>query len=175
MLIEKIDEQLLAEIQDALYGEHNQLVANWDGEYIDLEYDELDDTLRSQIFSDFLNIPLHMLMDLITQHFPFVKEKDIFPDPYSDVIISENDGSKEVQLRVYADCFNLDRGKLNEVELKQFDKLCEELTQLYEDLDIDTTLYITHVPLEEVPEDYYTYGDEVDDYEDEHDFVLIEF
>ncbi|SOC24574.1 hypothetical protein SAMN05880501_11759 [Ureibacillus xyleni] len=168
MFIEKIDPQLLEEIREALYEEQNELQANWDGVLIDLKNEDFEDLLRSQIFSDYLNIPLHMLSEMISQHFPFIKEKDIFPDPYSDVIISENGESKVVCLRVYADHFGLDRSMLSEIELKQLDKLFEELTQLYEDLEVDTTLYIAPVPLEEVPNDYL-------DEEDEQEFVRLEF
>jgi hypothetical protein len=170
MFLEKIDEQLLKEIQDALDEEHDEIVANWDGEIIDLENEDFDDKLRSEIFSDYLNIPLHMLVEMINRHFPFLKENQITIDPFSEVIFSDNGDNKEVTLRVYADIYDDDREILNETESTQLDKLLEELTQLYEDLDIETTLYITQASIEDVPEDYYE-----DEEEEEHDFVQIEF
>ncbi|MEH7075899.1 hypothetical protein [Neobacillus drentensis] len=170
MFIEKIDRQLLEEIQDALEEEHNEIVASWDGEILDQENEDINDTLRSQIFSNYLNIPLQMLTDLIHQHYPFLKEKEITIDPFSEVLISENDDNKKVLLRVYADVYINDREILGEAEKQLLDKLLAELTQLYQDLDVDTTLNITQVPIEELPEEYYE-----DDDEDEHDFIQFEF
>ncbi|GAE37617.1 hypothetical protein [Halalkalibacter akibai] len=79
MFIENISKELLEEIQDALNEEHSEATSNWDGELIDLEYEDLDDMIRSQIFSDYLNIPLHMLSDMIKQHLPFLEKKKYFP------------------------------------------------------------------------------------------------
>jgi len=170
MFIEKINKELLDEIKDAFYGEHSEAVSNWDGELIDLQHEDFDETIRSQIFSDYLNIPLHMLADMINEHFPFLKEKNIYPDPVSEIIISAyDDDRKEVKLRVCADVYSSDREMLSETECGLLDQLLGELTKLYEELEIDTTLYIRHIPIEDVPEDYYHQD------EDEHDFVLIEF
>lgn len=170
MFVKKIDKQLLEEMQNALYEEREQIEANWDGEIIDLEYEDFDDKLRSEIFSDYLNIPLHMLVEMINQHFPFLKEKQITIDPFSEVIISDNGNNKEVTLRVYADIYDDDKETLSETESTQLDKLLEELTQLYEDLDINTTLYISQASIEDVPED-----DFEEDDDEEHNFVQIEF
>lgn len=169
MFVEKIDEQFLKEIEDALYEEHDEIIANWDGEFIDLKNSDFDDTLRSEIFGDYLNIPLHMLMDLICKHFPFIKEKNVGIIPFSNVIISENHDNKEILLRVYVDVHNSDREMLSEIELRQLDKLLEELTQLYENLDIDTTLYIKKIPIDDVPEDF------LNPDEENYDFVQIGF
>ena len=168
MLIENIDEQLLEEIQDALYEEHDQAVANWDGVIIDLENEDFEDMVRSEIFSDYLNTPIYMLQDLLYQHLPFLKEKDISIDPSSEFIINES----EAELSVIADVFDSHKNRLSEAERQQLDKLLEELTQLYHDLDIDTTINFSHLAKEDVPEEYYEDDDEDDI---EHDFVQIEF
>lgn len=172
MFLEKVEEQLLEEIQNAMYEEHDEIVANWEGEFINLKEEDLEDFLRTEIFSDYLNIPLDMLGDLISQNYPFVKEKEIYFGPYSDVIIHENNSYKEIVLRVYTNDVFLNREKLSDTELRQLDKLCEEINQLYEiTLDVDTNLTLTHIPLENVPEDYY----DPDEDEDEYDFVEINF
>ncbi|MCF8564552.1 hypothetical protein LLE49_07310 [Alicyclobacillus tolerans] len=176
MFIEKIDEQLLEEIREAMDEEYDQIVANWDGEFVDLENEDFTHTLVTEIYSDYLNIPLHTLMDMITHHFPFIKEKDISIDPYSEIItLGIVDNVDEVTLRVYADHFNLDRSRLTETELEQLDTLFAELTQLYQDLNVNTTLQVTHVPLENVPVDYYADRNGEIDEEEEHDFVQLEF
>lgn len=168
MFLEKIEEQLLEEIQDALDEEHDEIVANWDEEIIDLENEDFDDTLRTEIFGDYLDIPLNLLADMINQHIPLIKEKEISIHPFAKVMTSENDDNKEVLLQLRADVFHFVRETLSETESKQLDKLLGELTQLYEDLEIDTTLYLTQIPIEDVPEEYY-------DEEDDYDFVQIEF
>ncbi|WP_108671789.1 hypothetical protein [Peribacillus acanthi] len=173
MFIDKIDEVLLDEIQEELDQEYSQIVANWDGELFDIKRNDLDDTLRSEIFSEYLNTLLDMLADLIHQNFPFVKEKDIDIAPYSDVIISETDGYKDVELQVHADVADSDRKKLSEIESKQLDKLLSELTQLYKELEIDTKLTLTHIPFKDVPEDYYVKDEDYG--ENDYDFVQIEF
>jgi len=73
MFIEKIDEQLLEKIQEALNEERYQIENAWNGQFIDLENVDLDYTLHEEIFRDYLDIPLDMLSHLIHQHFPFVK------------------------------------------------------------------------------------------------------
>ncbi|MDQ0232437.1 hypothetical protein [Metabacillus malikii] len=165
MFLERIDEQLLEEIKDALYEEHDEIVATWDGEYINLESVDFEDTLRSEIFSDYLNIPLRMLKDLIFHQFPFIKEKEIDIDPYSEVIISEN----EAKLKGTADVSDSYKNRLSETERQQLDNLHKELTQLYHDLEIDTSINITHLPKGDVPEEYYENDDS------DYDFVQIEF
>ena len=164
MFIEHIDNELLEEIQNAFYEEHDNAVANWDGIIIDLEHEDFEDIIRSEIFSDYLNTPLYMLQGLVYQHFPFLKEQDIIIDPFSECIISEN----EAWLEVIADIYDSDKKRLSKTEREQLDKLLKELTQLYQDLDIDTTLYFTHLTKEDVPEEYYE-----DD--EEHNFIQIEF
>lgn len=74
---------------------------------------------------------------------------------------------KEVNLRVFADVYNFNREILSETENRLLDKLLGELTQLYADLEVYTTIYITHIPIEDVPEEYVE--------EEDHKFVRIEF
>lgn len=172
MFIEKIEEQLLEEIQEELDEEYHEIVANWDGELIDLEYEDFEDKLRSEIFSDYLNVPLNALEDMIDEHYPFLSEKKIYIDPHSEVIISEDGEGKEVNLRVYIDHYPFDKSVLSDSELQQLDKLLEELTQLYEELDINTTLFISPLSTEEVSESHF---DVDDDDDEEHEFVQLSF
>lgn len=169
MFIEKIDDQLLEEIQEELDEEYNELVGNWEDEFYDLNADNFEDALRSQIFEHYNQIPLSLLADEIEEHFPFLNEKEISIIPHSEIVYSESDDSIRVDLRVYADVFDSDRDLLNESESTQLDILLEELTQLYEELEFTPTLSITHVPIEEVPEDCYHQD------EDGQDFVQITF
>ena len=171
MFIEKIDEQLLENIQEALNEERYQIENVWNGQFIDLGDVDLDYTLNAEIFRDYLHIPIDMLEQLIHQHFPFVKEKPIFIGAYTDVSIFGNNDYKNIELQVHADVDDSDRKNLNEIELEQLDILLSELTQLYEELKFDTSLSIAYVSLEEVPEVYY----EDEDDEDDYDFVQIEF
>ncbi|WP_153731624.1 hypothetical protein [Sporosarcina obsidiansis] len=169
MFLEKIGEQLFEEIESALYEEHRITVENWDGQLIDLDNEDFEDIVRSEIFSDYLNIPLNMLEELINRHFPFLKEKDIGISPFSDFIVSEDDDNKEVLLKVYADFHPSDKEMLSEIELRKLNKLLEKLTLLYENLDVETTLFINHIPLEDVPDGYY------DEDDASNDFVQIGF
>lgn len=172
MFIEKIDEELLEEIREEMEEEYSQLVGSWDGEFIDLISDDLEDTLRTEIFEHYHHIPFYKLEAMLDQHFPFIKEKDISIEPHSNIIISKNDGYDDVEIQVYADVFPTEREKLTEVESEKLDILLKEITQLYyEELEIETTLTISHVPIEDVPKGYY----HEHEYEDEHDFVQIEF
>ena len=168
MFIEKINEELLEEIREALYEEYDQNVTSWDGEIIDLENDDFEDMLRSEIFSDYFNIPLRMLNNMINQYYPFLEEKKINIDPCSEIAISENDENKEVYLRVSVDHYAFEKEILSDSELKQLDKLIGELTLLYDNLELETTLYISELSLEDVPEEYYEDGED-------HNFVQIEF
>lgn len=170
MLIERIDTQLLEEIQDALNDEYEQVVADWNGEYIDLENDNFDDMLLTEVFGEYINIPLNMLRDTIEMYFPFME--NIGLHLFGEVITLKN---KEVTIRIFADNPYVDEEQLSEIELKQVETLNKELTQIYTDLDLKTTLHIAHVPLEDVPESYYTDRNGKVDVEAEHDFVEIEF
>ncbi|MFH5781495.1 hypothetical protein [Heyndrickxia oleronia] len=176
MFIEKIDPQLIEEIREALYEEQKELQANWDGEIVDLKSrsNEFENIVRSEIFGQYLDTPLQMLADTIFECFPFIKENEMatFPVPFSEIFISENGNSKEVYLDVrigQLGQFDWDKQALSDIELTQLEKLYEELTKLYYDLEIETTLYISPIPLEEIPNDY------LDDDDDEHEFVRIEF
>lgn len=77
----------------------------------------------------------------------------------------------DVEIHVYADVFQTDREKLTEIESEKLGTLLKELTQLYGDLEIETNLTYTHIPIEDVPEEYY----DEDELEDEHNFIQIEF
>lgn len=174
MFIEKIDGELLEEIREELEEEYSQIVASWDGKFIDLKGDDLDDTLRTEIYEHYHHIPFYKLEDMLDQHFPFIKEKDISIEPHSNIIISKNDDYDDVEIQVYADVFPSERNRLTKVEAEKFDILLKELTQLYyEVLDIETTLTITHIPIEDVPKGYYVINDVYG--EDDYDFVQIEF
>ena len=170
MFIERIDEQLLEEIQDALNDEYEQVVADWNEEYIDLENDNFDDMLLTEVFGEYIDIPLNMLRDTIEMYFPFME--NIGLHLFGEVITLKN---KEVTIRIFADNPYVDEEQLSEIELKQVETLNKELTQIYIDLDLKTTLHITHVPLEDVPESYYTDRNGKVDLVTEHDFVEIEF
>jgi hypothetical protein len=127
----------------------------------------LDDILRTDIFEHYHHIPFYKLESMLDQHFPFIKENAISIEPYSKVFISKNDGYKDVELQVYADVFPTEREKLTKAESEKPDILLKELTQLYyEKLEIETTLTITHIPLKDIPEEYYTYNGKVDYDED---------
>jgi len=172
MFIEKIDPQLLEKIREALYEEQKELQENWDGEIVDLKSrsNEFENIVRTDIFGQYLDTPLEMLADTIFECFPFIKEKEMetFPVPFSEITISENGNSKEVYLDVRIGQFDWENQILSDIELAQLEKLYGELTKLYNDLEIETTLFISPVPLEEVPNDY------IDD-DDEQEFVRIEF
>lgn len=167
MFTEKINKQLLEEIQEALYEERNQSVANWEGQMIDLTNEDFEDMLRSEIFSDYFNIPLYSLMNMINHDFPFIKEKDILIDPSSEIIVYENDNEKEFKLNVSVKPYDFNKKLLSEIELKQLNTLLEELTQLYQELDIDTTLFLQPVPVEDIPED--------DEDDEDHEYFQIKF
>lgn len=174
MLIERIDEQLLEEIQDALNDEYEQVVADWNEEYIDLENDNFDDMLLTEVFGEYIDIPLNMLRDTIEMYFPFIKDTGLFL--FGEVsTLKNNEKNAEVTIRIFADNPYVDEEQLSEIELKQVETLNKELTQIYIDLDLKTTLHITHVPLEDVPESYYTDRNGKVDLVTEHDFVEIEF
>lgn len=173
MFIDKIDEQLLEEIKVELEQEFSDIVASWDEEFVDLNYEDFEDKLRSEIFEHYHHIPLYKLEEIINIYFPFIIEKDIAIEPFSKIVISENgEDYNEVIINVFVDVYETDREKLSEFECKKLDKLLEELTQLYTDVfEIKDTLFIRHVKIENVPIEYY----HPDSVNGEHDFVQIEF
>lgn len=175
MFIEKIDEQLLKEIQEALDEERDKVISNWDEEFVNLEYEDFNDMLRTEIFEEYLSTPLYMLADLINQLFPFIKEKDISINPSSEIFTSEIDSGEDVSLRVYIEAYDSEKEKLNEFQLKQLDTLYGELTELYVQLGVEATLNITHVPFEDVPEELYTNTDGTRDDENDCNFIQIWF
>ncbi|WP_026674117.1 hypothetical protein [Alkalihalobacterium bogoriense] len=172
MLIEKIDAELLNEIQEELDSEYNDIASSWDEEFVDLKDHDFEDVLRTEIFEHYHHIPFYKLEHIIDELCPFLKEKDIEIEPYSKITFFDNGQNKEVNIYIYADTCPEDREKLDEIELRQLEKLHEEITQLYNHiLDVETALYISHVAFENVPKDYYHESKDENDCE----FVQLEF
>lgn len=137
MFVEKIDDELIEEIQEEMDAEIRNAYSTWDDEIIDLNEEDIEDLVRSHILSDYHNIPFYKLHELIYLEYPFIKEKDIIIDPYSEITHNkiEDDESDliytELFIDVTANIHHDEWKKLDKPEKKIVKRLLKELTSFY--------------------------------------------
>lgn len=155
MFIEKIDDELIEEIREEMEEEFNFAYSSWKDEIIDLNEEDIEDLVRSHILSDYHNIPFYKLHELIYLDYPFIKEKDIIIDPFSEIIHNkiEDEGSiyTELLIDVTADVSNDAWKKLDKSEKKIVKQLLKELTSFYHnELDPVKVVFLYQLTEEEL-------------------------
>ena len=137
MFIEKIDDELIEEIQQEMDEEFDQAYALWDEEYIDLNRDDIEDMLRSEILEHYHRIPYYKLKERIYMEYPFIKEKELALDPWSKMIYNkvENEETNikytEIFINVFTNINLQDWQKLDKSERRIVKQLLKEITSFY--------------------------------------------
>lgn len=151
MIIEQIPKQVIDKIEEELIKEREKIDAKWKGKIID--YDDLENTMICNIFSDYYWIPLIEIREIIDKELPFFKELNIDIFPYVGDMNKEycnvSYANWDVIVSLNVCSFDLDNwhGMLDE-QKEKVKELLSELNEFYSRFDIDMELYLVDLPEE---------------------------